>query len=64
MLRRVAPSEEKANESLILAQSYLDEARQAAQARCKKNKPDRGVYGLLEGAVHLGDCRPHLPTTA
>lgn len=30
MLRRVAPSVEKANESLNLAASYLDEARQVA----------------------------------
>ncbi|MBT0734247.1 HEPN domain-containing protein [Methanoculleus bourgensis] len=30
MLRRVTPSAEKANESLSLAQSYLDEARQIA----------------------------------
>ncbi|MBA7473517.1 hypothetical protein ES707_08857 [subsurface metagenome] len=30
MLRKVAPSAEKANESLNLAASYLDEARQAA----------------------------------
>jgi len=45
MLRRVAPSAEKANESLSLAQSYLDEARQIAGIGARRMRLPR-VPGL------------------